>query len=153
MTRSAGILLYKREGGALRVLLVHPGGPFWRNKDAGAWSIAKGEIGAEEAAHEAALREFREETGVALARDGLAPLGEVRQNGGNTVLAFAQERDLDAAAIVSNTFELEWPPRSGRRQAFPEIDRAQWFDLDAARAKINPAQAVFLDRLAAQAET
>jgi predicted NUDIX family NTP pyrophosphohydrolase len=135
------------------VLLVHPGGPFWRNKDAGAWSIAKGEIGAEEAAHEAALREFREETGVALARDGLAPLGEVRQKGGKTVLAFAQERDLDAAAIVSNTFELEWPPRSGRRQAFPEIDRAQWFDLDAARAKINPAQAVFLDRLAAQAET
>ncbi len=152
MTRSAGILLYKREGGALQVLLVHPGGPYWRGKDAGAWSIAKGEIGAEETARDAALREFREETGVAL--DGnLVPLGEIRQKGGKTVLAFAQERDLDPAAIVSNTFELEWPPRSGRRQAFPEIDRAQWFDLDAARTKINPAQAAFLDRLAAQAET
>ena len=146
MKRSAGILLYKRDADGLRVLLAHPGGPFWRNKDAGSWTIPKGEIGDHEDALAAAIREFAEETGVVLDGDFM-PLGEIRQKGGKTVIAFAQERDSDPAAFASNTFEIEWPPRSGRRQTFPEIDRAEWFDLDTARAKINPSQAELLDRL------
>jgi predicted NUDIX family NTP pyrophosphohydrolase len=146
MKRSAGILLYKREADGLRVLLAHPGGPFWRNKDAGAWSIPKGEIGDTEDALPAAIREFAEETGVTLAGDFVA-LGEIKQKGGKTVIAFAVERDLDPSAIVSNTFDIEWPPRSGRRQTFPEIDRVAWFDLDTARDKINAGQAELLDRL------
>ncbi|MBN8955320.1 MAG: NUDIX domain-containing protein [Rhizobiales bacterium] len=146
MKRSAGILLYKRERDGLRVLLAHPGGPFWRNKDAGAWSIPKGEIGDDEEPLAAALREFAEETGVTLAGDFI-PLGEIKQKGGKTVIGFALERDLDPSTITSNTFAIEWPPRSGRQQTFPEIDRAEWFDLDAARAKINAGQAALLDRL------
>jgi predicted NUDIX family NTP pyrophosphohydrolase len=146
MKRSAGILLYKREADGLRVLLAHPGGPFWRNKDAGAWSIPKGEIGDTEDALPAAIREFAEETGVTLAGDFVA-LGEIKQKGGKTVIAFALEHDLDPSAIVSNTFDIEWPPRSGRRQTFPEIDRVAWFDLDTARDKINAGQAELLDRL------
>jgi predicted NUDIX family NTP pyrophosphohydrolase len=130
----------------MEVLLVHPGGPFWRNKDAGAWSIPKGEYVAGENAEEVARKEFREELGVELTGD-LFPLGEVRQRGGKIVTAFAVEADLDAENIQSNTFEIEWPPRSGRRGTFPEVDRAAWFELASARLKINDAQQVLLDRL------
>jgi predicted NUDIX family NTP pyrophosphohydrolase len=146
--RSAGLLLYRRAAPGVEVLLVHPGGPFWARKDLGAWSLAKGEIepGAEPAA--CALREFEEETGTRL--DGApVPLGEVRQAGGKVVVGFALEGDLDADAIESITFEVEWPPRSGRRRSYPEVDRAAWFMLDEAREKLNPAQAAFLDRLLA----
>jgi predicted NUDIX family NTP pyrophosphohydrolase len=144
---SAGVLLYRRRP-ALEVLLVHPGGPFFARKDAGAWSIPKGELEPGEDLEARARREFFEETGTALPDDTpLEPLGEVRQKGGKRVHAFAAEGDLDAGAIVSNTFELQWPPRSGRTQTFPEVDRAAWFDLDTAREKINPAQAELLDRL------
>jgi predicted NUDIX family NTP pyrophosphohydrolase len=143
---SAGILLHR---GRREVLLVHPGGPFWAKKDAGAWSIPKGEIEPGEDPRDRALIEFREETGTDLAPAELEPLGEVRQKGGKVVIAFAAEGDLDAAAIVSNTFEMQWPPRSGRMATFPEVDRAEWFGLDEARARINPAQAELLDRLQA----
>ena len=146
--RSAGLLLYRRGDSGLEVLLVHPGGPFWRAKDQGAWSLAKGEIDPGEEPAACALREFEEETGTRL--EGVpVPLGEVRQAGGKTVIGFALEGDLDADAIRSITFELEWPPRSGRRQSYPEVDRAAWFTLDEARAKLNAAQAAFLDRLVA----
>ena len=146
--RSAGLLLYRRGARGLEVLLVHPGGPFWRAKDLGAWSLAKGEIDPGEEPAACALREFEEETGTRLEGEP-APLGGVRQAGGKTVIGFALEGDLDADAIRSITFELEWPPRSGRRQSYPEVDRAAWFTLDEARAKLNAAQAAFLDRLAA----
>ena len=146
MKRSAGVLLYQHGEDGIRVLLVHPGGPFWRNKDAGAWSIPKGEIDEGEDELAAARREFAEETGIALTGDFL-PLGEVRQAGGKVVTAFAHCRGVDPAAIKSNTFECEWPPRSGRKQRFAEIDRAEWFDTETARKKINAAQAVLLERL------
>jgi predicted NUDIX family NTP pyrophosphohydrolase len=144
---SAGILLYRRAGTQLEVLLVHPGGPYWRGKDEGAWSIPKGEMAADEDAQDAARREFSEETGIALPGP-LEPLGEIRQRGGKRVVAFAVAGDADALAIKSNSFEIEWPPRSGKLQAFPEIDRAEWFDLSAARAKILEGQRPLLDRLA-----
>ena len=146
--RSAGLLLYRRGARDLEVLLVHPGGPFWRAKDLGAWSLAKGEIDPGEEPAACALREFEEETGTRLEGEP-APLGEVRQAGGKTVIGFALEGALDADAIRSITFELEWPPRSGRRQSYPEVDRAAWFTLDEAQEKLNTAQAAFLDRLAA----
>jgi predicted NUDIX family NTP pyrophosphohydrolase len=146
--RSAGILAYRRQRGAIEVLLVHPGGPFWRNKDLGAWSIPKGEYGPDEEPADVARREFREELGVKLDGD-LCLLGEVRQRGGKTVTAFAIETDIDVQNIASNAFEIEWPPRSGRRQAFPEVDRAEWFNLAAARAKLNAAQRAFLEQLEA----
>jgi predicted NUDIX family NTP pyrophosphohydrolase len=140
--------MYRRAGSKLEVLLVHPGGPYWRGKDEGAWSIPKGEMDAGEDAMSAAGREFTEETGVHLA--GLPePLGEIRQRGGKRVVAFAVEGDLDAATIMSNSFEIEWPPRSGKMQAFPEIDRAEWFDLPVADGKILEGQRPLLDRLAA----
>jgi predicted NUDIX family NTP pyrophosphohydrolase len=145
--RSAGLLLYRHGPDGIRVLLVHPGGPFWRNKDAGAWSIPKGEIDDGEDALAAARREFAEETGIALSGDFL-PLGEIKQKGGKVVTAFAHCRDIDPGAIKSNTFECEWPPRSGRKQEFAEIDRAEWFDPATAREKINAAQAALLERLA-----
>ena len=144
---SAGILLYRGSWPSLELLLVHPGGPFWARKDAGAWSIPKGEHSDDEDARACALREFEEETGTALARDALADLGTVRLKSGKLVAAWAVEGDLDADAIQSNEFELEWPPRSGRMQAFPEVDRAGWFGLEVAREKLNPAQGAFLDRL------
>jgi predicted NUDIX family NTP pyrophosphohydrolase len=147
VSRSAGILLYRVRGGEPEVLLVHPGGPFWARKDAGAWSIPKGEHSEDEDGQAAALREFEEETGTALTPSALADLGTVRLKSGKLVAAWAVEGDLDADAITSNTFELEWPPRSGRTQEFPEVDRAGWFGLDAAREKLNPAQVAFLDRL------
>jgi predicted NUDIX family NTP pyrophosphohydrolase len=146
-SNSAGILAFRRKHGKIEVLLVHPGGPFWRNKDLGAWSIPKGEYGAGEAAEEVARREFREELGVELIAE-LHAIGEIRQRGGKIVTAFAVETDLDTTNVRSNTFELEWPPRSGRRQTFPEVDRAEWFDLATARSKINEGQLPLLERLA-----
>jgi predicted NUDIX family NTP pyrophosphohydrolase len=150
---SAGILLYRISGGALEVFLVHPGGPFWARKDAGAWSIPKGEHGDAEDPEACARREFEEETGTALGPGGLTELGEVRLKSGKRVAAWAAAGDIDPELIRSNTFELEWPPRSGRIQAFPEVDRAGWFGLDAAREKLNPAQVAFLDRLRALLES
>jgi len=147
--RSAGILLWRRSlSGAVEVLIGHPGGPFFARKDDGAWSVLKGEFEPTEEPLAVAYREFEEETGVAAPAGPAFELGEVRQANGKTVLAWALEGDLDPTLAVSNTFDLEWPPRSGRIQSFPEIDRVAWFDLQAARAKLNPAQAAFLDRLA-----
>ena len=146
--RSAGILLHRRRGEDAEVLLVHPGGPFWAKKDLGAWTIPKGEHAEGEEAMACALREFAEETGTVLPPGGLLDLGEVRQKAGKVVRAWAAEGDLDAAAVVSNTFEMVWPPRSGQLRSFPEIDRAGWFGLAEARKRILPAQAPFLDRLA-----
>ena len=150
--RSSGILLHRGAGAALEVLLVHPGGPFWAKKDAGAWSIPKGEHDAEEEALAAALREFAEETGSTPDVGELEDLGTVRQKSGKVVQAWALAGDLDADAIRSNTFTMEWPPRSGRQAEFPEVDRAAWFSLDEARERILPAQAAFLDRLRAGSE-
>jgi predicted NUDIX family NTP pyrophosphohydrolase len=144
---SAGILMYRRVGSKLEVLLVHPGGPYWRGKDDGSWSIPKGEMNPDEDARIAAGREFAEETGVALTGP-LEPLGEIRQRAGKRVFGFAVEGDLDVETIKSNTFEIEWPPKSGKMQAFPEIDRAEWFDLPVAHGKILESQRPFLDRLA-----
>jgi predicted NUDIX family NTP pyrophosphohydrolase len=145
---SAGLLLYRRCGGALEVFLVHPGGLFWAKRDAGAWSIPKGETDPEEDHLAAARREFAEETG--LQADGrFLPLTPIRQSGGKIVHAFALEGDFDPSTIQSNSFEIEWPPRSGRKRSFPEIDRAAWFSLDEARQKINPAQRALLDELQA----
>jgi predicted NUDIX family NTP pyrophosphohydrolase len=146
MAVSAGILMYRQTGTELEVLLVHPGGPFWRNKDEGAWSIPKGEINEGEDAAVSARREFLEETGCALSGP-LEPLGDIRQRGGKRVTAFAVEGDLDVDAIVSNTFEIEWPPKAGRMLSFPEIDRAAWFDLPTAHVKILQSQRTLLDRL------
>jgi predicted NUDIX family NTP pyrophosphohydrolase len=143
---SAGIIAYRTRHGNLEVLLVHPGGPFWRKKDLGAWSIPKGEVSAGEDAEAVARREFAEELGVEIAAT-LRALGEVRQRGGKRVQAFAAEFDIDAGSIRSNTFEIEWPPRSGRLQSFPEVDRAEWFSLEKARERINEGQRPLLDRL------
>jgi predicted NUDIX family NTP pyrophosphohydrolase len=143
---SAGLLLYRRRGRELEVLLVHPGGPFWRSKDAGAWTIPKGEIPVGETPLETARRELVEETGIEPS-GVLVALGSVRQKAGKMVHAWALEQDADAASIVSNTFTMEWPPRSGRRQEFLEVDEARWFSLDEARARINPAQVALIDAL------
>jgi predicted NUDIX family NTP pyrophosphohydrolase len=144
---SAGLLMYRRRPGGVEVFLVHPGGPFWAKKDAGAWSIPKGEYLPGDDPLQAARREFVEETGMEPAGD-FAELGAVRQAGGKTVTAWAFEGDCDPAAIRSNTFTLEWPPRSGKQREFPEVDRAEWFTLDAAEAKIIPGQVALLHRLA-----
>jgi predicted NUDIX family NTP pyrophosphohydrolase len=145
---SAGILLHRHRGGHREVLLVHPGGPFWARKDAGAWSIPKGEYGDGEDPRACALREFEEELGAPPPpAERLVELGTITQRGGKRVTAWAAEGDLDTDNINSNTFTMEWPPRSGRMREFPEVDRAGWFGLDEAREKINPAQAGLLDRL------
>jgi predicted NUDIX family NTP pyrophosphohydrolase len=145
--RSAGILLHRRRAGVREVLLVHPGGPLWARRDAGAWSIPKGEYGDGEDPRACAMREFEEELGTPLAATELTELGSVRQRNGKLVTAWAAEGDLDPAGIRSNTFRLEWPPRSGTVREFPEIDRAAWFDVEQAREKLIPAQAALLDRL------
>jgi predicted NUDIX family NTP pyrophosphohydrolase len=147
-TRSAGILMYRRPGPSPEVLLVHPGGPFWAKKDLGAWSIPKGEYSGQEDAFAAALREFEEETGVAPRGDFL-PLGELVQPSRKIVTAWAVEGDLDVAKLKSNSFELEWPPRSGRMVSFPEVDRAAWLAPAEARRKILPGQREFIARLLA----
>jgi predicted NUDIX family NTP pyrophosphohydrolase len=150
--RSAGILLFRRHGGETEFLLVHPGGPFWARKDEGAWSIPKGQIEADEEPRACALRELEEELGAAPALDPgqLVELGSIRQRAGKVVEAWAAEADFDPATLDSNTFSMEWPPRSGKQQEFPEVDRAEWFAPEAAREKILPAQAELLDRLLAR---
>ncbi len=145
---SAGLLPWRRRGGRVEVFLVHPGGPFWAKKDAHAWSIAKGEVEPGEDLADAARREFAEETG--LACDGpVMALGERKQPGGKVVHAWAVEAEPDPDAVRSNSFRMEWPPRSGRERAFPEVDRAAWFDLATARQRIHKGQAGFLDALEA----
>lgn len=146
---SAGILLHRLTDGAVEVLLVHPGGPFWIKKDLGAWSIPKGEVGDGEEPLACALRELKEELGAPfeLAPEDLTELGTVRQKSGKVVHCWAARADFDPATLSSNTFSIEWPPRSGVQREFPEVDRAEWFGLDEARQKINPAQADFLDSL------
>ncbi len=149
---SAGLLLYRRpaDGEAL-VLAVHPGGPFWAKRDDGAWSIPKGEYVEGDDPLEAARREFVEELGQAVPEGAAEPLGEIRQKGGKHVIAWAiavpEDASFDATALVSNTFEMEWPPRSGAMRSFPEVDRAEWFDLDTARQKLVPAQVELVERL------
>jgi predicted NUDIX family NTP pyrophosphohydrolase len=145
--RSAGLLLFRHGGDRPEVLLAHMGGPFWARKDAGAWSIPKGEYDETEEPLDAARREFAEEIGSPPPGGDYLELGEVKQTNGKVVVAWAIEGDLDVARVVSNTFEMEWPKGSGQRQHFAEIDRAEWFDLPTAAAKIVKAQAAFLDRL------
>lgn len=146
--RSSGILLFRRTaGGDLEVLLVHPGGPYWAKKDLGAWSIPKGEHDEDEDAQACAIREFTEETGSVPNPGELTDLGTVKLKSRKVIQAWALEGDLDASAVTSNTFSLQWPPRSGQFQDFPEVDRAEWFGLEEAAQRLNPAQAAFLDRL------
>ena len=150
-TTSAGLLMYRLRNRGLEVFLAHPGGPYFRGKDRGAWSIPKGETEPGSDLLAAARREFEEETGLRPPAGGYLDLGEVRQRGGKRVVAWAFEGEWEAGrAPASNTFELEWPPRSGGRQTFPEIDQARFFDPATAREKINPAQAAFIDRLQAR---
>jgi predicted NUDIX family NTP pyrophosphohydrolase len=146
---SAGVLLYRRRGPDVEVLIGHMGGPFWARKDDAAWSVPKGEYGPGEEPFAVALREFEEELGSPVPADDFVPLGEVKQSGGKVLTVWAAEGDLDAAAARSNTFSLEWPPRSGRIQEFPEIDRAAWMAVDQARTKLVRGQAPLLDRLLA----
>lgn len=151
--RSAGILVYRQRGARLEVLLVHPGGPFWARRDAGAWSLPKGEYSQGEEPLAAARREFAEELGTPPPDGEPLDLGEVRQRSGKLVRAWALAGDLDVSKISSNTFELEWPPRSGRILEFPEVDRAGWFEPEQARVKLNPAQADLVERLVGMLET
>ena len=144
--QSAGILLYRFNYKKLQVFLVHPGGPFFRNKDDGAWSIPKGEFLDDEEALIAAKREFEEETGQHI-EGKFIPLKPITQKGGKKVYAWAVEGDIDYETIISNVFKIEWPPRSGKKQTFPEVDKAAWFDMETAKVKINPAQAALIDDL------
>lgn len=146
MKKSAGILVYRFYSGELEVFLVHPGGPFWKNKDDGAWSIPKGEYADDEDPLEAAKREFEEETGIVC--DGkFIMLDPIKQKGGKIVSAWALEKDIDAKSIKSNLFSMEWPPKSGKMQEFPEVDRGAWYELNEAKQKINSSQADFIDQL------
>ncbi|MEF9902386.1 NUDIX domain-containing protein [Streptomyces sp. P9-A2] len=147
-TRSAGLLVFRHTDHGLEVLLGHMGGPFFARRDAGAWTVPKGEYDAGETAWDAARREFEEELGLPPPDGEAVPLGEVRQPGGKTVTAWAVEGDLDPAAVVPGTFRMEWPPKSGRMREFPELDRVEWLSAHRARELIVSAQAVFLDRLA-----
>jgi predicted NUDIX family NTP pyrophosphohydrolase len=147
MKISAGLLMYRIRGADLEVLLVHPGGPFWQRKDEGAWTISKGEVAPGEAALEAAKREFEEETGIR-AEGPFLELTPIHQKGGKIVHAWAFRGDYDPSKIKSNTFTMEWPPRSGQRCQFPEIDRAAFFGMAEAKQKINPAQVALLEELA-----
>ena len=148
MKRSAGILLYRRGPVGPEVLLVRPGGPFWRNKDRGAWQIPKGEIGDREAPEACALREVHEELGVEITAS-LAELKEIKQAGGKRVIAFAAQQDFQVDDLVSDTFPLEWPPRSGKIEQFPEVESARWLTIEQARRAILPSQEPLLDRLLA----
>ncbi|GAA4003855.1 NUDIX domain-containing protein [Streptomyces sp. NBC_01352] len=148
MKHSAGLLLFRRTDHGPEVLLGHMGGPFFARRDAGAWTVPKGEYDPDEPAWDAARREFQEELGLPPPDGEAVPLGEVRQTGGKVVTAWAVEADLDPATVTPGTFLMEWPPKSGQTQEFPEIDRVEWFDLDRARSVIVKAQAAFLDRLA-----
>jgi predicted NUDIX family NTP pyrophosphohydrolase len=148
MTTSAGLVVFRERDGALQVLLAHMGGPYWARKDAGAWSIPKGELEDGEDPLAGARREYGEELGQPPPDGAVIELGEVRQRGGKRVVAFAVEGDFDPAQLRPGTFELEWPPRSGRRQTFPEVDRVAWFDLATATGKLVRGQVPLLDRLA-----
>ncbi len=150
---SAGLLLYRRRDRTLEVLLVHPGGPFWKRREEGAWSLPKGEIEQGERPIEVARREFQEELGQPPPEGSFTPLGSIRQAGGKVVHAWAAPGALDVERVESGTFSVEWPPRSGRMQEFPEVDRAAWFDLQTARRMILQAQSTFLDRLEAALST
>lgn len=147
--RSAGVLLFRFAEAETQVLLVHPGGPFWAKKDLGAWSIPKGEYDEAEDPRACALRELEEELGSppVIPAEALIDLGEVRQKSGKAVRAWAAEADFDPATLRSNIFSMQWPPRSGRQQEFPEVDRAEWFGPEEAKRRINPAQVAFVDRL------
>ncbi len=147
--QSAGLLLYRRRDGRIEVFLVHPGGPFWARKDAHAWSIPKGELDSGEDALAAAKREFREETGLEPGAGPFVALAPCKQSGGKRVQAWAAEGDCDAAAVRSNSFEMEWPPRSGRMQSFPEVDRAAWVPLAEAKGRLHKGQAPLIDQLEA----
>ncbi|HYE40592.1 MAG TPA: NUDIX domain-containing protein [Ramlibacter sp.] len=144
--RSAGLLMFRRRAGGTEVLLAHPGGPFWSRRDEAAWTLPKGEIAPQEEPLAAALREFAEETGFASAPPFI-PLGELRQKSGKRISAWAFEGDADPARLQSNAFEMEWPPRSGRLQSFPEVDRVRWFGLAEARRKLIAGQVPFIDTL------
>jgi predicted NUDIX family NTP pyrophosphohydrolase len=148
---SAGILVFRRAGEGVEVLLVHPGGPFWSKKDQGAWSLPKGQVDEGEEPRTCALRELEEELGsrLGLSADELIELGSVRQKGGKLVHCWAAEGDFDPAELRSNSFEMEWPPRSGAAREFPEVDRAEWFEPEEARRRINTAQSELIDRLLA----
>ena len=146
MKKSSGILLYRKKSILLEIFLVHPGGPFWKNKDMGAWSIPKGEFTDDEDPLAAAKREFEEETGIAC-RGNFIPLNPLKQKGGKMVFAWALEKDIDPGIVTSNTFKLEWPPKSGKIMDVPEIDKGGWFELENAKQKINPYQCGFLDQL------
>ena len=144
--QSAGILMFRIRNKILEVFLVHPGGPFWQNKDAGAWSIPKGEFTSEENALDAAVREFKEETGTEPSGNFIE-LTSVKQKSGKIVHAWAAEGDIDASVIHCNTFEIEWPPRSGKFKSFPEVDKGRWFEVKEAKQKINPSQLALVDEL------
>jgi predicted NUDIX family NTP pyrophosphohydrolase len=144
--QSAGILLFRENKAGLEVFLVHPGGPFWKNKDEGVWSIPKGELNEHEESLPAAIREFFEEMGVLLSGEFI-PLNPVRLKSGKKVFAWALEKDIDAENILSNNFEIEWPPKSGKMQSFPEVDRGEWFTVAQAKKKINDMQVAFINEL------
>jgi len=144
--KSAGILAYRKGVSGLEVFLMHPGGPYWKNKDLGAWSIPKGEIADNEDEEEAAKREFEEETGMKI-NTNLIPLKPIRQKNGKTVVAWAVNQDIDPSGIVSNLFEIEWPPKSGKHQQFPEMDRAEWFPVSVAKEKVVAGQAALIEEL------
>ncbi|MGH9858193.1 MAG: NUDIX domain-containing protein, partial [Acidobacteriota bacterium] len=148
MKQSAGILVYKKKNNVTEVLIVHPGGPFWAKKDKGAWSIPKGEPQEGDDRLETAKREFREETGHEAPNGEFIELGSIKNKSGKVIYAWAVEGDLDASNVKSNTFTMEWPPKSGNQQEFVEVDKAGWFNLEKAKEKLNPAQADFIDRLA-----
>jgi predicted NUDIX family NTP pyrophosphohydrolase len=147
MKQSAGLLVYRFRNDALEVFLVHSGGPFWKNKDTAAWSVPKGEFEEDESPLLAALREFREETGFAIPAGEPLALKPIRQSAHKTIQVWCLKGDFDPAAVCSNTFELEWPPHSGKMQSFPEVDKAGWFDLDTARVKLHKGQVPVLDQL------
>jgi predicted NUDIX family NTP pyrophosphohydrolase len=144
--KSAGILAFRKNAKGIEIFLMHPGGPFWKNKDVGAWSIPKGEIDETESEIDAAKREFEEETGIKI-KGELIALQPIRQKNGKLVTAWALDQDIDAAGITCNLFEMEWPPKSGKYQQFPEMDRAEWFSVTTAKEKIIPAQAALIDQL------